>query len=58
MYTAPENPNMMHSRVDAIRAEENSALGQETVGIKDSVGNQRKVLNGDMQYTAVPQIGV
>ena len=40
---------MMHAKVDAIRTEQSSALGQETVGIQDSVGNKRMVLNDDMQ---------
>ena len=35
---------MIHTGVDAIRA-----LSWETVGIQDPVGNQRKVLNGDIQ---------
>ena len=33
-YTATENPNMMHTRVGAIRDEQNSALGWETVWIQ------------------------
>ena len=49
VYTVPENPNMMHAKVGAIRTERSSALGQETVGIQDSVGNKRMVLNCDMQ---------
>ena len=50
-YTVPENPNMMHANVGAIRPGPSSALGQETVGIQDSVGNKRMVLNCDMQNT-------
>ena len=52
-YTAPENLNMMHTRVGVIKTEQNSAPGWETVGIQDPVYNQRKVLNGDMQYALV-----
>ena len=33
----------------AIGADQNSAPGQVTVGIQDSVGDKRKVLNYDMQ---------
>ena len=48
-YTVPENPNMMHAKVGAIRTGPSSALGQEIVGIQDSVSNKRMVLNYDMQ---------
>ena len=49
-YTAPENPNIMHTRVGAIKADQYSALGWKTVGIQDPVGTQSMVLNGDVQY--------
>ena len=48
-YTVPENPNMMPAKVGAIRTRQSSALGQKTVGIQDSVGDKRMVLNYDMQ---------
>ena len=48
-YTVPENPNMIHAKVGAIRPGQSSALGQETVGIQDSIGDKRKVLNHEMQ---------
>ena len=41
-YTVPENPNMMHAKVGAIRTGQSSALGQETVGIQDSEGDKRR----------------
>ena len=47
-YTAPENPNMSTPRVGAIGVDQNSAPGQVTVGIQDSVGDMRMVLNYDM----------
>ena len=40
---------MMHAKVGATRTEQSSALGQETVGIQDSVGDKKMVLNYDMQ---------
>ena len=40
---------MMHAKVGAIRTEQCSALGQEIVGIQDSGGDKRMVLNYDMQ---------
>ena len=48
-YTAPENPNMTIPRVGAIQVDQNSAPGQLTVGIQDSVGDKRMVLNYDKQ---------
>ena len=48
-YTAPENPNMSTPRVGAIGVDKNSAPGQVTVGIQDSAGDKRMVLNYDMQ---------
>ena len=48
-YTVPEDPNMMHAKVGAIRTGQSSVLGQETVRIQDSVGDNRMVLNYDMQ---------
>ena len=52
-FSVPENPNMMHSKVGAIRTGQRSAIGQETVGIQDSVGDRRMVLNYDMQNAFV-----
>ena len=52
-YTVPENPNIMHAKVGAIRTGQSSALGQETIGIQDSVGNKRMVLNYDMKNAFV-----
>ena len=40
---------MMHAKVGTIRTGQSSALGQETVGIQDSGGKKRMVLNYDMQ---------
>ena len=48
-YTVPENPNMMDAKEGAIRTGQSSDLGQETVGIQDSVCDKRMVLNYDMQ---------
>ena len=42
----PENPNMMHTRVGAIKSEINSNFGQETVGIQ---GSERPVLRVRLQ---------
>ena len=39
----------MHDKVGAIRTEQSSAPGQETVRSQDSEGNKRMVLNYDMQ---------
>ena len=36
---APENPNMLHTRVGTIGSDKYSVSGQETVGIQDPVGN-------------------
>ena len=47
---APENPNMMHTRMGAINTEKYLVLGWETVGIQDPVSTQSKVMNNDMQY--------
>ena len=47
---APENPNMMHTRVGAIGTDKYSVPSQETVGILDPVGTQHTVLSNDMQY--------
>ena len=47
---APENPNMMHTRVGAIGNDKYSVPGQETVGIQDLVSTQCKVLSNDMLY--------
>ena len=40
---------MMHAKVGAIRTGKSSALGQVTLGIQDSVGDKRIVLNCNMQ---------
>ena len=48
-YTAPEKPNMVHTREGAIRTGHSSALGQETAGFQDQVGNRRLVMDNDMQ---------
>ena len=47
---APENPNIMHTRMGAIGTDKYLIPGQETVGIQDPVGMQCKVLSNDMQY--------
>ncbi len=49
-YTAPENPNTCTSRMGAVRFEQNSNLGQGTVGIQDPVGNQRTGFEKDLQF--------
>ena len=48
-YTAPEYPNMMHTREDAIRSGKCSDLGHETVGIQDPVGSMGKVVDERLQ---------
>ena len=48
--TAPENPNMLYTRMGAIGTDKYSVSGWETVGIQDPVGTQCKVLSNDMQY--------
>ena len=48
--TAPENPNMLHTRVGAMDTDKYSIPGWETVGIQYPVGTQCKVLSNDMQY--------
>ena len=50
---APENPNMLHTRVGAIGSDKCLVPGWETLGIQDPVGTQCKVLNNDMQYAFV-----
>ena len=47
---APENPNIMHTRVSAIGTDKYSVPSLETVGIQDPVDTQCKVLSNDMQY--------
>ena len=49
-YTAPVNPNMMHTRMGAISTDKYSELGQETVWIQDPVGTQSKAMNNDRQH--------
>ena len=46
---APENPNMLHTRVGTIGTDRYSVPGWETVGIQDPVGMQCMVLLDDMQ---------
>ena len=48
-YTAPEKPNMVHTREGAIRTGQSLALGQRTVGFQNPVGNRRLVMDNDMQ---------
>ena len=48
-HTAPEKPNMVHTREGAIRTGHSSALGQRTVGFQVQVGNRRLVMDNDMQ---------
>ena len=40
-YTIPENPKMMHAKMVSIGTGQQSVLGQETLGIQDSVGDKR-----------------
>ena len=47
---APENPNMLHTRVGAIGTDKYVLSSWETVGIQDPVGTQCKVLSDHMQY--------
>ena len=49
-YTDPENPNMMHTSVDAIRSGKCSDLGRETVGIQVPVSNMDKVVDERLQH--------
>ena len=49
-YTDPENPNMMHTREDAIRSGKCSDLGHETVGIQVPVSNMDKVVDERLQH--------
>ena len=49
-YTAPENPNMMHTQGDAIRTGIGSDLGHKTVGIQDPVSDKGKVLDLRVQH--------
>ena len=48
-YTAPEKPNMVHTREGAIRTGQRSALGQMPAGFQDPVGNRRLVIDQEMQ---------
>ena len=43
-HTDPENPNMMHTREDAIRSGKCLDLGHKTVGIQDPVSNIGKAV--------------
>ena len=47
---APENLNMLCTRVGTIGTDKYSVPGWETVGIQDPVGTQCKMLSNDMQY--------
>ena len=49
-YTAPENPNVVHTREGAIGAGQSSALGQRTAAFLDPVGNRRLVMDPETQY--------
>ena len=48
-YTDPENPNMMHTREDAIRSGRGSELGLKTVGIWDPVSDIGRVVDVRLQ---------
>ena len=48
-YTAPEKPNIIHTREGAKRTGQSSALGQRNVGFQGPVGNRRLVINHEMQ---------
>ena len=50
-HAAPENPNMLHTRVVAIHTDKYSLPGWETVGIQDPVGTQCKILSDHIQYS-------
>ena len=52
---APENPNMLHTRVGAIGTDKYSVPSQETVGIWDPVGTQCMVLNNECSMP-LPQL--
>ena len=49
-YTDPENPNMMHTRKDAIRSGRGSELGLKTVGIQDPVNDIGRVVDVRHQH--------
>ena len=48
--TDPENPNMMHTREDAIRSGRGSELGLKTVGIQDPVSDIGRVVDVRLQH--------
>ena len=48
-YTAPENPNMVHTREGATTAGQNSALGHRTAGFQEPVCNRRLVMDHETQ---------
>ena len=50
MCTDPENPNMMHTREDAIRSGRGSELGLKTVGIWDPVSDIGRVVDVRLQH--------
>ena len=49
-YTDPKNPNMMHTREDAIRSSRESELGLKTVGICDPVSDIGRVVDVRLQH--------
>ena len=49
-YTDPENPNMMHTREDAIRSGRELELGLKTVGIWDPVSDIGRVVDVRLQH--------
>ena len=49
-YTDPENPNMMHTREDAIRSGRVSELGLKTVGIQNPVSDIGRVVDVRLQH--------
>ena len=49
-YTDPENPNMMHTREDAIRVGRGLELGLKTVGIWDPVSDIGRVVDVRLQH--------
>ena len=49
-YTDPKNPNMMHTREDAIRSGRGSELDFKTVGILDPVSDIGRVVDVRLQH--------
>ena len=50
IYTDPENPNMMHTRENAIRSDRGSEFGLKTVGIQHPVSDIRRVVDVRLQH--------